>query len=134
MSEPTISTRGIRGAVVADENTQEAIFKATSELFRAMIHHNPDLKPDQAASIFFTMTEDLNAAYPALVVRQLGWGEVAMLCSREIPVPGSLERCIRILIHWNTRHTQDEIRHVYLGKAAVLRPDFAARTSIDAAE
>ena len=134
LNQPIISVRGIRGAVVAEENSQEAIYTVTSELFREILRHNPDLKPVEIASIFFTMTPDLDAAYPALAVRQMGWKEVAMLCSQEIPVPDSLARCIRVLIHWNTYHTQEEIRHVYLGEASILRPDFASRISTNAAE
>lgn len=134
MNEPIISVRGIRGAVVAEENSREAIYTATSELIREILRHNPDLKPGEIASIFFTVTSDLDAAYPALAVRQMGWKDVAMLCSQEIPVPESLAKCIRVLIHWNTFHTQEEIRHVYLGEASTLRPDFVARNSTHAAE
>jgi len=134
LNQPIISVRGIRGAVVAEENSQEAIYTVTSELFREILRHNPDLKLVGIASIFFTVTPDLDAAYPALAVRQMGWKEVAMLCSQEIPVPDSLAMCIRVLIHWNTYHTQEEIRHVYLGEASILRPDIASRISTNAAE
>jgi chorismate mutase len=75
------------------------------------------------ASAFFTVTEDLHSAYPSQAARELGWQHVPLICSREIPVPGGLPRCIRVLLHWNTDLPQHAIRHVYLGGAAELRPD-----------
>jgi chorismate mutase len=69
------------------------------------------------------MTDDLTSAFPAEAARQLGWTQVPLMCSREIPVPGSLPRCIRVLLQWNTDLPQDDINHVYLGEAAILRPD-----------
>jgi chorismate mutase len=88
-----------------------------------MVKANPDLLPEDIASIIFTVTEDLSAAYPARAARQLGWTTVPLFCAREIPVPSSLQRCIRVLLHWNTDLPQAKIRHVYLGEAATLRPD-----------
>jgi chorismate mutase len=115
--------RGIRGAVAAAQNESSAILEATRELLLAILAANEDLRPADIGSVFFTLTEDLTAAYPALAARQLGWGQVPLLCGREIPVPGGLPRCIRVLIHWNTDLPQDAIQHVYLGEAACLRPD-----------
>jgi chorismate mutase len=115
--------RGIRGATVADQDQAETILQATRELLEAILSANPTLKPADLASVFFSVTEDLAAAYPALAARELGWNQVPLLCSREIPVPGSLPRCIRVLLHWNTDLPQSAIRHVYLGAAAELRPD-----------
>lgn len=120
-------TRGVRGAICAKENTKEAIERATHELLCAMLAANPSLETGDLASAVFTMTEDLDATYPALAARQVGWHEVPLLCAREINVPGSLGRCIRVLLHWNTEIPQGEIRHVYLGEAVVLRPDIANR-------
>jgi chorismate mutase len=74
-------------------------------------------------SVLFSTTADLNAEFPALAARQLGWIDVAMLCGREIDVPGSLGRCIRVLLHWNTEKPPGEIVHVYLKEAVQLRPD-----------
>jgi chorismate mutase len=121
--EGKMSIRGIRGATVARENEPEAILSATRELLSAIIEANPGLLPADVASAFFTVTDDLTAVHPALGARQLGWTEVPLMCAREIPVPGSLARCIRVLVHWNTDVPQSEIRHVYLGEAAILRPD-----------
>jgi len=118
-----MSIRGIRGAAVAASNTPEAILAATQELLNAMLATNPGLQPDDIASVFFTLTPDLTAIHPALAARRMGWGWVPLLCAQEIPVPGSLTNCIRVLIHWNTEVPQREIRHVYLGQAASLRPD-----------
>lgn len=115
--------RGIRGAVAAAQNEPEAILAATRDLLLAILEANRDLRPADIGSAFFTLTEDLTAAYPALAARQLGWSQVPLLCSREIPVPDGLPRCIRVLIHWNTDLPQEAIQHVYLGEAACLRPD-----------
>jgi len=116
--------RGIRGAVVAEANTREAILQATRELLEAIIAAN-DLNPDDVASMFFTATPDLDAEYPALAARQLGWLETALMCGQEMSVPTSLRRVIRLLIHWNTEKRLDEIQHIYLGEAIKLRPDWA---------
>jgi len=117
--------RGVRGATVAVEDSSEAILNAGRELLDALLHANPRLTVDQIASVLFTVTEDLSAAYPAAAARQLGWNDVPLMCAREIPVPGSLKRCIRVLIHWNTDLPQSAIRHVYLAGAASLRPDLS---------
>ena len=116
-------TRGIRGAVSCREDSQAAILEATRELLQAILAANPGLETEAIGSIFFTVTDDLSAVHPALAARQLGWTEVPLLCAREIPVPGSLPRIIRVLLHWNTELPQSAIRHVYLGAAAALRPD-----------
>lgn len=98
---------------------------ATRELLLAILEANPTMLPEDIASIFFTTTEDLQSAYPAQAARGLGWEEVPLMCSREIPVPGSLARCIRVMILWNTPKAQQEIEHVYLHEAVQLRPDLA---------
>jgi chorismate mutase len=115
--------RGIRGATVAPFDQAEAILAATRELLAAIQAANPALAPTDIASAIFTVTDDLQSAYPAQAARQLGWEAVPLMCAREIPVPGSLARCIRVLIHWNTDLPQEAIRPVYLGAAASLRPD-----------
>jgi chorismate mutase len=114
--------RGVRGATVARANTQDAILSATRELLFTMIRHN-NIQPDDVASAYFTTTTDLDATYPATAARQIGWFDVALLCGQEIDVPGGLPACIRILLHWNTRKTPQEIVHVYLHEAISLRPD-----------
>ncbi len=94
---------------------------ATTELLQLLIRRN-DLHAEDVASAIFTVTEDLDAEFPALAARYLGWTEVALMCTREIPVPGSLEKCIRILLHVNTTRSAAEIQHVYTRGAVNLRP------------
>ena len=118
--------RGVRGATVAAENTREAILEATQELLLHLTAAN-DLQPDDVASVIFSVTPDLTAEFPAVAARQLGWNDVALLDTIELDVPGALKRCIRVLIHWNTTRTAQEIVHVYLREAERLRPDRVAR-------
>ena len=112
--------RGIRGATTVEKDTAGAILAATRELLSLIVEAN-DLKVEDVASAIFTTTPDLTAAFPAKAARELGWQDVALLDAQEIPVPGSLERCIRVLIHWNTEKSATEIRHVYLKGAQALR-------------
>ncbi len=114
--------RGIRGATTVDTNSREAILEATQELLTALVAQN-DLTPDDIASAFFSATPDLNAEFPALAARQIGWTHVALTCMTEMFVPGSLQMCIRILMHVNTTRRQDEVKFVYLRGARALRPD-----------
>lgn len=115
--------RGVRGAITVQSDQPEDIYKATRELLQALLVANPTLHSDNLASALFTVTEDLNSAYPARAARQLGWEQVPLMCAREIPVPKGLSRCIRVLLHWNTDLPQSSVRHVYLGEAVALRPD-----------
>ena len=115
--------RGIRGATTVERNEREEILAATTELLELLIARN-DLRAGDVASAIFTMTGDLDAEFPALAARMLGWSEVALMCMREIPVPGSLPMCIRILLHVNTKRSAGEINHVYLRGAVNLRPEF----------
>jgi chorismate mutase len=120
-----MSIRGVRGATVASLDEPEAILSATRQLLEAMLQANPLMQVEELASAFFTVTHDLAAAHPAKAARQMGWEQVPLLCAQEIPVPESLPRCIRVLLHWNTGLPQSAVRHVYLGAAAGLRPDLA---------
>lgn len=114
--------RGIRGATTIEENTREAILERTRELLMGMIMLN-GIKLEDVASVIFTTTLDLNAEYPAVAARQLGWHEVPLLCAHEMAVPQSLQKCLRILIMWNTTRSQAEIQHLYIHGAVNLRPD-----------
>jgi chorismate mutase len=114
--------RGVRGATTADENSRGAILTATRQLLALMIRTN-GIRSEDVASAVFSTTVDLDAEFPALAARQLGWLDVPLLCGHEIHVPGSLSRCIRVLIHWNTDKRQREIRHIYIKEAERLRPD-----------
>ena len=113
--------RGVRGATTAEANTPEAILSATRELLQALVVAN-DLPPSDLASAIFTTTPDLNTVFPARAARDLGWTDVALLCTHEMNVPGGLPKCIRVLLHWNTDKAASEIVHVYLKGATVLRP------------
>ena len=119
-------TRGIRGATTVTEDDVDLILQATRELLEAIVKENADMKPEDIGSAIFTVTEDLSATFPAQAARQMGWSMVPMMCAREIPVPGSLPKAIRVLVHWNTDTPQGEIRHVYLRDAVKLRPDLVA--------
>ena len=122
--------RGVRGATTADANTSEAILEATRQLLALMIRQNR-IEEEDVASAIFTTTTDLNAEFPALAARQLGWLNVALMCGHELDVPGSLGRCVRILLHWNTDTPADQIIHVYIKEAAKLRPDHSKIPPVD---
>jgi len=115
--------RGIRGATVAEADHPDTILSATRDLLKSVCLANPSLRKEDIASVIFTVTNDLQSCYPAQAARQLGWDNVPLMCALEIPVPGSLSHCIRVLIHWNTDLPQAAIRPVYLGAATSLRPD-----------
>ncbi len=112
--------RGIRGATVAEANTGQAIHGATTELLEALIEAN-GLEEQDLASVFFTMTPDLNAVFPAAAARRLGWTSTALMGAVETDVPGSLNRCIRILILVNTEKEPGELVNVYLRGTGALR-------------
>ena len=118
--------RGIRGATTVAADQPDLILQATRELLEAIIEANYEMKSEDVASVLFTVTDDLASTFPAQGAREMGWGLVPMLCAREIPVPGSLPRVIRVLLQWNTGVLQSEITHVYLRDAVKLRPDLAA--------
>lgn len=119
-------TRGIRGATTVAEDEAETILQATRELLEAIVKENASMRPEDIGSAIFTVTEDLTATFPAQAARQMGWSMVPMMCAREIPVPGSLPKAIRVLVHWNTETPQSQIKHVYLRDAVKLRPDLVA--------
>ncbi len=125
-----MACRGVRGATTAESNTSEEILKATRQLLALMIRQN-GIREEDVASAIFTTTGDLDAEFPALAARQLGWLDAAMVCVHELDVPGSLRQCIRILLHWNTDRKADEIIHVYIKEAARLRPDRSSIPPVD---
>jgi chorismate mutase len=130
MSDCQRVCRGVRGATTADANTSEEILKTTRQLLALMIRQN-GIDPKDVASAIFTVTHDLDAEFPALAARQLGWLNVALMCGYELSVPGSLGRCVRVLLHWNTEKAADEIVHVYIKDATQLRPDLAELPPVD---
>lgn len=122
--------RGVRGATTIPENTREAILLGTRQLLALMIRRN-EIDSEDVASAVFTVTSDVQAEFPALAARQLGWIDVPLLCGYEVEVPGSLPMCIRIMLHWNTSKSQKEIHHVYIHDAVALRPDLIKLPPVD---
>ncbi len=118
--------RGIRGATTVTADEPDLILQATRELLEEILAENESMRTEDIASALFTVTDDLASTFPAQGARQMGWGLVPMMCAREIPVPGSLPKVIRVLVHWNTELPQNKITHVYLRDAVKLRPDLVA--------
>jgi chorismate mutase len=114
--------RGLRGAITVEANMASEILEATEALLSAMVEQNKIALAD-IASVLFTVTSDLNAEFPAAAARKMGWKNVPLLCATEIPVQGSLPLAIRVLMHVNTAKTQEQIQHIYLKGAKVLRDD-----------
>ena len=119
-----MATRGIRGATTVERNDRNDILAATRELLEVIQRLN-GLRSDEIAYVWFTVTPDLDAEFPAFAAREIGWTEVPLMCGREIPVPGAMAGCIRVLIDWNTSKSQKEIRHAFLRRATELRPAWA---------
>jgi chorismate mutase len=117
-----VQCRGLRGAITVPENKKEAIGAATRELLQKIVKVN-NVKLDDIACILFTTTSDLNAAFPAAAARELGWTQVPLLCGHEMNVPGSLSGCLRVLVLFNTDKKNEELVHVYLRGAVVLRDE-----------
>ncbi|MFM7072615.1 MAG: chorismate mutase [Planctomycetota bacterium] len=122
--------RGVRGATTVSADTRDEVLAATRQLLALMIRLN-DIRPEDVGSAIFSTTEDINAEFPALAARQLGWNDVPLLCTHELNVPGSLPLCIRVLVMWNTPRSQADIRHVYIKGAVRLRPDLSQLPPVD---
>lgn len=115
--------RGIRGATTVQHDEEKEIIVAVESLLAEMIQKN-EIHPDKVASVFVSVTKELQSTFPSKALRNLdGWKYVPVVCMQEIPVEGSLPFCIRIMLHLNTDKTQQEIEHVYQGEAVALRPD-----------
>jgi chorismate mutase len=122
-----MSVRGIRGAITVDVNEESPILEATIQLLKGILAVN-HIAPEDICSVLVTVTQDLDATFPARAIRQMaGWELVPLMCSLEVPVKGSLEKCIRLMVLVNTDASQKDIRHVYLNGAQVLRPDLAEK-------
>lgn len=114
--------RAIRGAITVENNDAAEILAATEKMLKKIIEEN-DLKTEDMVSMLFSLTPDLNAVFPARAARNMGIVNVPLMCMSEIPIDGALKKCVRVLLHINSDKTLDEINHVYLGGAVVLRPD-----------
>lgn len=119
--------RGIRGATTVAQNTRNEIIEATRELLTAIVEAN-EIDPEAVASAWFTTTPDVNAEFPAVAARQMGWTFVPLMCGHEMSVPGSLPLCVRILLHVNTEKGPHDVTHIYLRGARALRPDLSSST------
>lgn len=116
------AVRGVRGAITVERDDAALLLDATERLLREIVAEN-GIDSGDVASALFTLTPDLVSQFPALAARRMGWTLVPLLNFTEVAVPGSLPRCIRVMLHINTDKRQDEIVHVYLDGARVLRPD-----------
>lgn len=112
----------VRGAITIPEDTPDEITAATKQLLTEIIKRN-QINPEQIVSIIFTVTTDISSEFPAVAARQLGLDSTPLMCSSEIPKPDSLPLCIRVLMHFHTKLSKSEIKHVYLRDATKLRPD-----------
>ena len=120
-----VRMRGIRGATTVDRNERDAILDATRELLEHMVQAN-DIRAEDVATAWFTTTPDLNADFPAIAARRdLGWAQVALMDAHHMNVPGALPMCLRVMLLVNTTRRQEDIVHVYLRGARVLRPDLS---------
>ena len=118
----SLAVRALRGATTTTKDNPEEIAARTVELLGEMFERN-GVDHDDLISIWFTVTDDLTSAFPATAARSIGLGDVPLMCSTEIPVPGSMPRCIRVMAHLNTDRRREDLRHVYLHDAATLRDD-----------
>ena len=119
--------RALRGATTVEANEPNAIVAGTAELLREILNRN-EVQPDDVVSVLFTATDDLSAEFPAVAARSVGLAEVPLMCAREMPVPGSVRRCIRVMMHLYTKRTVQELEHVYLHGASRLRSDLVSGT------
>jgi chorismate mutase len=127
-----VSVRGIRGATTADRNEADAIVDATEELLRVLVRLN-EVDVEEIAFAYFTTTPDLDAEFPALAARRLGWVDVPLLCGHDLavrqPNPRGVPRCVRVLLLYNTERRQREMRHAYLRGARAIQQDLEAMRS-----
>ncbi len=117
-----MTLRAIRGAITVDHDTPAQLHEATRTLLAEIVARNA-VTTDSIVSVIFTVTPDLTSAFPAMAARAMGWLDVPLLCTMEIPVPGALGRCIRVLLHVESDRPRAGIQHVYLRDAATLRPN-----------
>ncbi|MCM3077890.1 MULTISPECIES: chorismate mutase [Brevibacillus] len=125
-----MGVRGVRGAITVENDTKEEVISATKLMLKEIISRN-GLQPEDIASMLFTTTEDVSSVFPAQAARLLdgeNWAYVPLMCMREIPVPGSLPMCVRVIMHVNTDKSAKEIQHVFLRDAVKLRPDLTKQS------
>jgi chorismate mutase len=120
-----VKLRALRGAITCDVNTRSEIVEKTQTLVEALLTRN-GVDHDDLVSIIFTATDDLTAEFPATAARELGLGDVPLLCARELAIDGGMERVVRVLVHCYTDHPRSDLHHVYLEGARALRDDLPA--------
>jgi chorismate mutase len=116
------AVRALRGATTVDVDTPEQVTERVTTLLKEMFSRN-DVDHDDLISILFTATEDVTSIFPATAARSIGLGDVPLICAREIPVPGSMPRCLRVMVHFETEKSRNELHHIYLEQAKSLRDD-----------
>lgn len=114
--------RAVRGATTVNENNRKEILEKTGELLNIIVEKNAISRED-IISVIFSVTSDLNAVFPAVAARDMGWTDIALMCTNEMDVPGSLRRCIRVMLNFNTKKRNSELKYIYLHEAEKLRPD-----------
>jgi len=125
-----LPVRAIRGATTIENNDAREIIEETKHLLKRMVEDNGVDKED-IISVILSTTKDINAAFPAVAAREMGWTDIALMCTNEMDVPGSLPMCIRVMMHINTEKTNKELKYIYLKKAKLLRPDLAEMKSLE---
>jgi chorismate mutase len=124
VTPPDRSLRAVRGATTVERDEATLVCEATRELLETLLERNT-ASADDIISAVFSVSPDLRSEFPARAARDLGWDHVAMLCTTEMPVPGAIERCIRVLLHIELTVPQRDVHHAYLRDAVVLRPDLS---------
>jgi len=114
--------RAVRGATTVNDNNRKEILEKTGELLNIIVEKNAISRED-IISVIFSVTSDLNAVFPAVAARNMGWTDIALMCTNEMDVPGSLRRCIRVMLNFNTKKSNSELKYIYLHEAEKLRPD-----------
>jgi len=114
--------RALRGATTIEKNLHKDIVYETKNLLSEIVQAN-SISKDDIISVIFSTTRDINAAFPAVAAREMGWTDIPLMCTNEMEVPGSLEKCIRVLMHINTDKSNSQLKHIYLKEAKKLRPD-----------
>ena len=117
-----VAVRALRGATTVDDDTVEQVSERVCALLERMLQRN-DVDKDDLVSVIFTATDDLHAMFPAAAARAIGFGDVPLLCARELDIVGGTPRCVRVLMHVNTAKARHELHHVYLEGAKALRDD-----------
>lgn len=114
--------RAVRGATTVNNNDSKEILERTDELLSLLVEKN-SISREDIISVIFSVTDDLDAVFPAVAARNMGWTDIALMCTNEMYVPGSLRKCIRVMLYFNTKKSNSELKYIYLNEAEKLRPD-----------